>query len=81
MTGGRININTYININAECVLPLVLIRVLVILIIIMVTLIVVIYQTDTKKVYQFSRLAIFLINIVRFFNNEMLHNDSIHFIL
>ena len=40
MTGARININTYININTECVLPL--IRVVVILIIIMVTLIVVI---------------------------------------
>ena len=47
MTGARININTYININTECVLRL--IRVLVILIIIMVTLIVVIISNRYKE--------------------------------
>ena len=47
MTGARININTYININTECVLPL--IRVLVTLIIIMVTLIVVIISNRYKE--------------------------------
>ena len=49
MTGARINVNKYININTECVLPPVVIRVLVILIIIIVTIIVVIISNRYKE--------------------------------